>query len=48
MGKNLAEALILIKLNYANALFYNISKYFQRQMQEIQDVTVIFAKPQKD
>lgn len=48
MGKNLAEALILIKLNYRNALFYNIWKYFQRQMQEIQNVTVILAKPQKD
>ena len=41
--KNFAEALVLSKLDYANARFYNIPKYLQNHTQRIQNATSSFV-----
>lgn len=40
---NLTEVLVLSKLDYANALFYNIPKYLQSQMQRVLNATTCFT-----
>ena len=40
--KNLAKALVLSKLGYANVFFYNIPKYLQNHTQGVQNATASF------
>ena len=43
MRKNLAKALVLGKVDYADALFYNKPKYHQNQMQRVQNAISSFV-----
>ena len=42
--KNLAQALVLSKLDYANAVFYNAPEYLKKQMQRVQNSAASFVQ----
>ena len=42
--KQLAESLVLSRLDYGNALYYNAPKYLHQQLQRIQNATASFVR----